>query len=66
MDSTILPDIKNIGVLGLHDVIISDHVMLYIDSNERLLFGDIINRPVMNLAREFVLEHTDKCEKIFK
>ena len=48
VDSTILPAIKRIGTLGLYGGIISDHVMLYMDSNEQLLFGGIINCPVMN------------------
>jgi len=43
VDSTILPAIKRIGTLGLHEGIISDHIMLYMDCDERLLFGGIIN-----------------------
>ena len=64
VDSTILPAIKRIGTLGLHEGIISDHIMLYMDCDERLLFGGIINRPVMSPGREFVIEHADKCKKI--
>ena len=40
--------------------------MLYMDCDERMLFGGIINRPVMNPSREFVLKHTDKCEAFLK
>ena len=30
-NSTIIPAIKHIGTIGLHEGIISDHVMLYMD-----------------------------------
>ena len=63
VDSTILPAIKKIGTLGLHEGIHSDHVMLYMDCDESLLFQGKINRPVLNPAREFVIEHADKAEK---
>ena len=43
VDSMILPAIKCIGTLGLHEGIISDHIMLYMDCDEQLLFGGIIN-----------------------
>ena len=64
--STILTAIKRIGTLGLHKGIISDHVMLCMDCDERMLFVGIINQHVMNPSTEFVLEHVDKCEASLK
>ncbi|KAL7517834.1 hypothetical protein ACHAWF_000158, partial [Thalassiosira exigua] len=55
--------IIRIGTLGLHEGIIFDHVMLYMDIDERQLFGGIINRPVLHPSREFTIEHADKMEK---
>ena len=63
VDSRILPVIKRIGTLGLHEGIISGHVMLYMDYDECSLFGGIINRPAMTPSWEFVIEHADKCKK---
>ena len=60
--STILPAIKRIGTLGLHQRIILDHVMLYMDCGEHLLFDGIINQHVMTPSREFVIEHANKCK----
>ena len=37
VDSTIFPSIKCIGTLGLHEGIISEHAMLYMDWNACLL-----------------------------
>ena len=57
IDSTILPVIKQIGTFGLYEGIISDHGMLYMDCDEQLLLGGIIDQPVMTKSREFVIEH---------
>ena len=62
VDTSISPSIKNIGSLGLHEGIISDHVMLYMDCDENELFRGIQNRPVISPSREFILEQADKCE----
>ena len=37
--------------------------MLYMDCDERLLFGGSINQPVMSPGWEFVIEHAEKCKK---
>jgi len=66
VDSILESSIKRIGTLGLHEGIISDHVMLYMDCDEKALFRGHINRPVMNPSREFVIEHADKAEKFLK
>ena len=62
VDTTISPSIKQIGSLGLHEGILSDHVMLYMDCDEKKLFRGIQNRPVINPSREFILKQADKCE----
>ena len=66
VDSVLESSIKRIGTLGLHEGIISDHVMLYMDCDEEELFHGLINRPVMNPSREFVIEHADKAVKFLK
>ena len=43
VNCTILPAIKCIGTLDLYEGIISDHIILYMDCDELLLFGGIIN-----------------------
>ena len=63
VNNTSVPAIKRIGTLGLHEGIILDHAMLYMNCNETRLFSGIINRPVLNPSREFVIKHADKCEK---
>ena len=37
-DQSLLSAIKRIGTLGLHEAIVSDHVMLYVDLDEKELF----------------------------
>ena len=63
VDATIVPAIKRIGTLGLHEEVILDHIMLYMDCDEDQLFSGIINRHILNPSREFVIKHADKCEK---
>ena len=63
VDNTIVPAIKRTGTPGLHEGVISDHVMLYMDYDETQLFSSIINRPVLNPPQKFVIEHADKFEK---
>ena len=55
--------VKRIGTLGLHEAIISDHVMIYADIDENELFQGLINRPVRVPSREFILSQADKCKK---
>ena len=57
LDSMILPSIKNGGKLGLHEGIYLDHVMLYMDCDEDLIFKGQINRLelVLNPARKFII-----------
>ena len=50
VDATIKPAITRIGSLGLHEGINSDHVMLYMDCDEDVLFKGVLNRPVLNSA----------------
>ncbi len=66
VDPIIAPAIKRIGTLGLNEGIVSDHVMLYMDVKEDELFRGILNRPVLNPARELVIEQADKCDKFIQ
>ena len=54
--------LNKVGTLGMHKGIQLDHVMLYMNCDENLLFKGKINRPVLNPVREFVIEHVDKAE----
>jgi hypothetical protein len=65
-DEVLLPAIRRIGTLGLHEAIISDHVMLYVDLDETELFQGLINRPVQVPSREFILAQADKCKKFLE
>jgi hypothetical protein len=62
-DEALLPAIKRIGTLGLHEALVSDHVMLYVDLDEKELFQGLINRPVRVPSREFILAQADKYKK---
>ena len=43
-----------------------DHVRLYMGCDEELFFKGKINRPDLNLSREFVTEDTDKVERFIE
>ena len=62
-DGALVQSIRRIGTLGLHEAIVSDHVMLYVDFDEKELFQGLINRPVRVPSREFILAQADKCDK---
>jgi hypothetical protein len=66
MDQKLLPAVQRVGTLGLHEAMFSDHVMVYMDLDEKILFNGIINRPVAVPSREFMLAQADKCEKFLK
>jgi hypothetical protein len=65
-DAAIVPAIQKIGTLGLHQAMVSDHVMVYVDLDEEELFQGKINRPVRAPCREFLLAQADKCEGFLK
>eukprot|EP00956_Cyclotella_meneghiniana_P044565 scaffold323242_cov103-Cyclotella_meneghiniana.AAC.1 len=52
--------IKNIGYLGSLEGNFLDHVMAYVDFDEKKLFNGLINRPTVISSREFLLEQDDK------
>jgi exonuclease III len=66
VDRAMVPAIKKIGTLGLHQAMVSDHVMVYADLDEEELFQGKINRPVRVPCREFLLAQADKCEAFIK
>jgi hypothetical protein len=66
VDTAIVPAIQKIGTLGLHQAMVSDHVMVYVDLDEEELFQGKINRPVRVPCREFLLAQADKCEGFLK
>ena len=66
VDLTIKSAIKKIGTLCLHEGIISDHVILYMDCDKATLFSGIINQPVRNHDIKFTIEHADKAEQFLE
>eukprot|EP00956_Cyclotella_meneghiniana_P016019 scaffold25072_cov68-Cyclotella_meneghiniana.AAC.2 len=66
MDAALLGSVRRIGTLGLHEAMLSDHVMVYVDFDEREAFDGHLNRPVRIPSREFILAQSDKCEKFMK
>jgi hypothetical protein len=58
-DKTLVPAVSRIGTLGLHEAMVSDHVMVYADLNESILFDGQIHRPVRVPNREFMLSQAD-------
>ena len=42
-DATIAQAVRRVGTLGLHEGIASDHVMLYLDCDEKTIFKRVIN-----------------------
>jgi len=66
LDSTIEHAINKIGILGLHEGIISGHVMFYTNYYQAILFSGIINRPALNPSKKFTIEPVDKAEQFLK
>ena len=60
IDPALLPAVRRIGYLSNTEANMSDHVLAYIDFNEKALFKGIINRPTEIHCREFIIEQTDK------
>ena len=52
-DPGLAPSIQNVGYLGTHSGIFSDHVMAYMDLDEASLFAGIINRPPGSTCERF-------------
>jgi hypothetical protein len=65
-DEALVPAITAIGTLGLHEAMVSDHVMVYADLDEAKLFGGLLNRPVLVPHREFLLAQADKCQRFLQ
>ena len=66
IDQTLQPAIRSIGQLGMHDGIISDHVMLHMDLDENEVFRGRLHRPVDVQSREFTIEQADKQKKFIE
>ena len=65
--ASIVPAIKRIGTLGMHEGFkFSDHVFLYMDCDKNLLFKGIVNCPMLHPKREFKLEQADRVERFLK
>ncbi|KAL7551610.1 hypothetical protein ACHAWF_018082 [Thalassiosira exigua] len=62
IDPALASAVKRIGYLGIHDGPYSDHVMAYVDFDEKTLFKGIIHRPVSVHSREFLIAQSDKVK----
>jgi hypothetical protein len=60
IDSALLHAVKYVGHLDSLEANNSDHSLVYVDFDEKLLFKGLINRPTDMHAREFLLEQDDK------
>jgi hypothetical protein len=65
-DEALVPAITAIGTLGLHEAMVSDHVMVYADLDESKLFDGLLNRPIRVPNRVFLLVQADKQIKFLK
>ena len=61
-DPSFYPSIHRIGYLGTHDGAFSDHVVGYVDFDERSLFAGLLHRPLPVHSREILLEQEDKVQ----
>ena len=66
MDKGLCSSIRAIGNLGTHEEALSDHILMYVDFDERDLFSGLINRPVSQHSREFTLEQADKVKAMLE
>ena len=61
------PAIEGIGTLGQYEGLkYSDHVFLFMECRESVLFKGIINRPMHHPSREFKLDQADRVQKFLK
>jgi hypothetical protein len=60
MDEGLIPAVREIGYLGTHQAVYSDHAMAWVDFDERVLFTGRINRPPLFMHRQFTLNQEDK------
>ncbi|KAL7538600.1 hypothetical protein ACHAXR_008679 [Thalassiosira sp. AJA248-18] len=61
-DPGLVDAVKSIGYLGTHEGADSDHVLAFVDFDEKRLFRGKINRPVEAHSREFLLAQSDKVK----
>ena len=67
MDAVAVPAIRGIGYLGTHEgAANADHVLGWVDFDERVLFQGVINRPVQLHSREFLIEQDDKVQQFLQ
>lgn len=66
MDEVLLGSVRRIGALGLHEAMISDHVMVFVDIDEKEALEGKLNRPVRIPSREFILAQSDKCQSFLE
>ncbi len=60
MDLTLVRAISYIRYLATHKGALLDHVYVYVDFYQKMLFKGIINRSVEVHSKEFQLKQTDK------
>ena len=66
MDSALTQSIQRIGYLGTHEGAISDHVMAYVDMDQKSMFAGLIHRPPHVHSREILIEQDDKVQAFLR
>lgn len=62
MDKALTHSLKRIGYLGTHEGEISNHVMAYVDMEQKTMFAGLINRPPPAHSRDILIEQEDKVQ----
>ena len=62
IDPALSPSLVCIGYLGIHDSVLSNHVMMLADFDERKLFSGFLNHPPPRHSQEILIEQTDKVQ----
>ena len=60
MDSSLIPKIARIGILGEHDGVVSDHKMQYVDFYHKTLYGKTTSPAGPPSQRKFLFDNAVK------
>lgn len=66
MDPALVQSITAIGYLGTHEGAISDHIMAYVDMDQKEMFAGLINKPPPLQSREIQIEQEDKVQAFLR
>jgi hypothetical protein len=66
MDRALTHSIRRIGYLASQEGAASDHVMAFVDMDQKSLFAGLINRPPPVHSREILIEQEDKVQDFLR